>query len=390
MSRIIRRVDDLSSMLDPARPVVTLFSGGLDGTYLLHMLAERKFRRVTALVVDLGAEIDLEQVGAVAAGFGAEITCLDRRAEFLADCVLPAIRAHAVYLGGHPISASLSRPVIAQAGLTLAERLGAQAIVHSANQSQNTLRRLNGALSQLGYEGYFGTPFERSAIARGEKRRALQRSGVPMVSGHDFSVDANLWCREFESGTLDDPEDFEIPERLFRWSVPVPDEPDREVEISFREGQPTGLDGQEKAAADLISELNCLAGRYGIGRYVGLEHLASGHKVLEAREAPAAALLLSAFRQLESATVDAETIREKLRSEQVWVREAVEGRWFGPLREAVDAFVASVARAITGTVRMRMTHRGAAVTAIRAPRGLYIACREDWEAQQADRWEDEP
>jgi argininosuccinate synthase len=383
MNQVVRRVDDLSLMLDPAAPVVTLYSGGLDGTYLLYLLARLGFSAVTALVVDVGDDDDQARIASVAASFGVRMVRLDRRAEFVDRQVLPAIRAHATYLGGHPISASLSRPVLARAGLTLAGELGAHAILHSASQSQNSLRRLNGALELLGFDGCFGTPFELSAIPRSEKRLTLERYGCPVASSRRFSIDANLWCREFESGPLDNPEDFQIPDDLYRWSRTAPGGSPCEVEIGFAAGTPTTLDDRDAAAIDIIRELNQLGGQYGIGRYVGLEQLGAGPKVLEAREAPAAALLLAAYRHLESATVDAETIREKLHVEQVWVREAVEGRWFGPLREAAEAFVLSVARAVSGTVRLRLSHLAAELTSIRAPHPKYITHREEWEARQA-------
>jgi argininosuccinate synthase len=378
----VRRVEDLNRVLDPSAPVVTLFSGGLDGSHLLHLLAERGFSQVYALVVDLGDDLDREWISAVARRFGAKVEYRDRQAEFVEEYVFPAIRAHAVYLGLHPVSASLSRPLIAREGVDLAKEVGAQSILHTANQSQNTLRRLNGALRLLEFDGAFGSPYEQSAIARTRKQADLAAAGVDLLS-RSFSSDCNLWCREFESGALDDPEGFEVPAHLFRWSVPEPAAPCR-ISIGFAEGRPVTLDDASIDGRELIARLNVTGGRYGLGRYVGLEHLPGGEKVLEVREMPAAAVLLTAYRQLESAVVDAETIREKLHVEQLFIREAVEGRWFGSMRAAADAFVAEVATAVTGTVVMEVSQYGAQTVAVQGRQPLYIRNREQWEAARVD------
>jgi argininosuccinate synthase len=381
----VTRLEDLANLLDPAEPVVTLFSGGLDGAYLLLLLAQLGFRDVTALVVDLGGEADHERTTHLGNRLGAKVEHVDRREVFVEEFVLPAVRAHAVYLGLHPLSSSLSRPLIAREAIDCAHRAGASAILHSANRSQNTLRRLNGALGLLGCPAGYGSPYELSAITRQEKQYALAEAGIGGFADRALSSDTNLWCREFESGPLDDPEDFTPPPGLYVWSNRSPHAEPVEVSITFERGKPVALDGERLDGTEIIGRLNVLAGSHGLGRYSGLEHLDTGEKVLEVREMPAAELLLKACRTVESATVDAETMREKLAIEQLWVREALEGRWYGVLRRAAEEFVAQVAQEVSGTVRLALSGHGAELRSVRAERNLYVRDRESWERHRSAR-----
>jgi len=380
---VVRSVEDLRSVVTPETTVVTLFSGGLDSSFLLHLLQERRCARVIALCVDVGQELDAAVLGRTAARFGAELRVVDRRTAFAHDFVVPAIAAHATYLGLYPISASLSRPLMARCALEASDDAGASVILHTANQSQNSLRRLNGAFEQLGFRGAFGSPYELDAISRPQKMAALEPYGIdPALAERTLSGDANLWCREFESGALDDPEGFRAPEHLYRWSRATERVP-QQITIAFESGVPAALNGDAVPVVELVHRLNHVVGSYGLGRYAGLEHLGGGEKVLEVREMPAAALLLQAYRQLETACVSAETIREKIGLEQLWVREAVEGRWFGDLRIAAQLFVQHVASRVSGTITFVLSANGMEPVSIIARDPLYIRDRDAWERDAA-------
>ncbi|MGW3117779.1 argininosuccinate synthase-related protein [Streptomyces sp. NPDC001107] len=381
---VIRRFADLApERFGARRPVVTLFSGGLDSTYLLHRLTKAGFAEIHAVSVDLGAGEDLDEQRLVADRLSVHLHVIDGRRMFAEEYVRPAIAAQAVYLDTHPISSSLSRPLIAKLAMEIAVELDAWGVLHTANRSQNTLRRLNGALELLGYSGHCGSPYELDPVSRDAKSRELADIGLVHMSRRIASIDANLWCREFESGVLDDPEEHTVPEELYRWSLLGEGVPDTTVEIGFCEGVPVSLDGNPLPLPELIETLNHLAGAHGIGRYSGLEHLPGGQKVLELREMPAAALLLKSYRHLETATLGAETIREKMHIEQLWVREALEGRWFGELRRAGQAFIDSCAAQVGGTVRWRLGQGSAQTRSIVAHSPRYLRNREDWEEQSA-------
>ncbi|MFI1180850.1 argininosuccinate synthase-related protein [Streptomyces sp. NPDC020799] len=378
--QLVRSFRQLSTdHLDPSLPLVTLFSGGLDSTYLLHRLHEAGFTRVHAVSVDLGEDETSEEKRRIAEALGARLHILDGRELFAEEFVRPAIAAQAVYLGTHPVSSTLSRPLIARLAVELAGELGASAVLHTANRSQNTLRRLNGALGLLGFAGRYGSPYDLDPVDREEKIQALKEVGLDTMSERVVSGDSNLWCREFESGILDDPEEHAVPEHMYRWSARRATSASESVEVAFRAGVPVAVDGAELPLTELIAALNDRVGAYGIGRYSGLEHLDNGEKVLEIREMPAAWLLLRSYRHLETATLGAETIREKMHLEQVWVREALEGRWYGELRQAVQAFTDHCAAAVTGSVRWKLSTGGAETRAITADEPRYLRDREAWE-----------
>ncbi|MDQ0749079.1 argininosuccinate synthase [Streptomyces africanus] len=376
---LIRSFSQLED-LAPGQPVVTLFSGGLDSSYLLLRLRRMGVRDVHAVSVDIGEDESSDYKRQVAEALGAKLHILDRRQEFADRYVAPAIAAQAVYLGIHPVSSTLSRPLIADSAVELARNLGAQAVLHTANRSQNTLRRLNGALRLLGYEGAFGSPYDLDPVSREEKLAALRAADVDLLAGRIVSGDSNLWCREFESGILDDPELHEVPDEMYTWSRPVaaPDDTDT-VTVAFEHGLPVAVDGTPLPLTELIDRLNRRVGAYGLGRYSGLEHLDHGEKVLEIREMPAAWLLLSSYRHVESACLEAELIREKRHLEQVWVREALEGRWFGELRLATQSFIDACAARTTGSVTWRLRTGGADTRSITTGAPLYLRDREAWE-----------
>ncbi|MDQ0012272.1 argininosuccinate synthase [Variovorax boronicumulans] len=378
-TRKIRSFEDLDAMKGNVDHVLTLFSGGLDSSYVLKELSQRKLR-ITALSVDVGEGCQIQDLKEIADFFGADLTIVDAREMFAHEAVAPAIRAQAKYLGMYPVSSSLSRPILAKVAVQVARELGCDAIVHTANQSQNSLRRLNGAIGQLGYSGCYGTPYERSILTRDEKIEVLRQLGLTRFQARGISGDANLWCREFESGSIDNPEGFWVPPSLFEWTrAPETSPKTREIQIDFRAGIPVAIDQQAIDLVPLIAYLNKTVGAYSIGRYSGLEHLEGGQKVLEVREAPAATILMDAYRQIETAVLDAELLREKVAVELLWTREAVEGRWFGPLRQCADAFIRMSSEKVTGTVVYSLRQGAMDLCSIKAPEPLYLTDRDAWE-----------
>ena len=380
----IRSLDDLFFVSQQTPRILTLFSGGLDSTYVLKELAKQPKAEIICLTVDMGDGVDREDLANIAGFFGAKSIVVDGRASFAKDAVLPAIAANAKYMGMYPISSSLSRPIISRYAVEYAKELDCSAIVHTANQSQNSLRRLNGAIAQLGYTGYYGTPYEFSALTREEKINELKAIGLKKFQARGISGDANLWCREYESGSLENPESFWVPESLFDWTASNKNGSySNRFSVRFERGVPVAIDDQEMDLVTLIEAVNRKVGSFQIGRYAGLEHLEHGEKVLEVREAPAAHILMDAYRHLETATLDAELLREKISMEQIWVREAIEGRWFGGLKNAAEGFIATTSPLVTGTIEYRLRHGAADVCSIIAQNPKYLTERDVWEKEIA-------
>lgn len=383
MSTLIRSFGQLENTdLAPDAPIVTLFSGGLDSTYLLHRLRRMGMTNIHAVSVDVGDIEPHEGKREIAARLGAQFHSVDAREEFLEHHVAPAIKAHAVYLGVHPISSSLSRPLLARVALDVAENTGASVILHTANRSQNSLRRLNGALAALPFDGLFGSPYDLEPVDRSTKLEELMSAGLSAMAQRVVSGDSNLWCREYESGFLDDPENHTMERDLYQWTAtPAGAIADEVLSIEFDRGIAVALDGRRMSLGAIVEELNRRVGRFGYGRYSGLEHLDRGQKVLEVREMPAAWMLLKTLRHLETACLSERLIREKLTLEQTWVTEAVEGRWFGAHKAAAQAFIDAAAERVSGTVIWSLGQRSADTVSIIAREPLYLRDRDTWEIE---------
>jgi len=376
----IHSIESLSEEVSSKSRPLCLYSGGLDGTYLLYYLSSKLgCSQVIALTVDLGGDIDREVTGQLCQQLSAQWIIPDKQIEFAHDFVIPAIAAQATYLSGHPICASLSRPLMAKVACEVAKEFGCDIIIHTSNQSQNSLRRFNGALASLGFTGCFGSPFEMSPISREIKRHELHSIGINVFDHRVHSTDSNFWGREFEYGELDDPESLAIPEFLYQWTNSPSEKVGRNLTITFLNGVPIKLDGVTLDFVSLAKQINITAGTFGLGRYVGLEEIAGGAKVQEVREMPAAYVLLDAYRRLESCCVSAECIREKMHLEQLWVREAIEGRWYDPLRHAVQAFIQDIAERVTGEVSYELKLNCLRLRALKAENPLYIRDRSQFE-----------
>lgn len=379
---LIQCVDDLSFIGGHDQRIVTMFSGGLDSSYLLYLLSKSGLSEIIALTVDVGDDVDHDNLHRIADHFGVKAMVVDARASFANEFVGEAISANAKYMGHYPISSSLSRPLMAKITVQKAAELKCGAIIHTANYSQNSLRRLNGSIRDLGYTGFYGSPYELTSLSREQKADELRRAGLGEFVKRSVSGDANLWCREFESGELDNPEDFRVDESHFRWAVGGASAPST-VAIEFESGVPVGLNGEHQDLVTLIAKLNREAGAHGIGRYAGLEHLEGQEKVLEVREAPAASVLFDAIRHLEMACLDSEFLRVKLAFEQLWVREAIEGRWFGSLRKGLSRFFDEAALDLSGTLHFDLQAGRADLRSVVASNGKYLTNRDAWEQKIA-------
>ena len=360
-----------------------MFSGGLDSTYLLFRLQRLGFTNIHAVAVDLGAPVDEEELTKNAARFGASFKCLDGRELFVKQGVMPAIRAHAKYIGGYPISSSLTRPVIARLITDYARDLNAGLLLHTANLSQNSLPRLNNSIARCGFSGEFGSPYVHSVVSREKKAEEMAAAGLTIMSDCNLSGDENLWCREFEGGPLNDPEVFSIPEDAYEWTRRCNDYATKKLTLGFENGSLVSVDGNKLPLIEAIALLNTEVGKFGHGRFVGLEPLSTDHKVLEVREAPAAAIIMDALRHLEIATLDTNTLELKQQLEQKWVRDAISGHW-GSIRHTMcDAAIASASNGVGGSVTYDIDHRRYLPCSIVAQNPRYVRNRDDWEQEQS-------
>lgn len=385
-TRPIQSFDDLTKITNRDAPVVTMFSGGLDSTYLLLRLQQLDFTNIHAVAVDVGAPVDSENLTKHAAHFGANFKLLDGREAFVNEGVMPAIRAHATYMGLFPISSSLTRPVIARLVTDYAKSVNAGLLLHTANLSQNSLPRLNNCIQRLGFSGRFGSPYPHAPHSREQKAEELSAAGLSIMSERKLSGDENLWCREFEDGPIGDPEGFCIPEEAYEWTRRRKDYAAERLTLGFVNGNLTSVDGNKLPLIEAIELLNKEVGKFGLGRFVGLEPLSTDDKALEMREAPAAGIIMDALRHLEIASLETKTLELKQQLEQKWVREAIAGHWGGKVHTMCDAAIASALEGVSGSVTFDIDHTRYLPCAIIAQNPRYIRDRDTWEAGQQARF----
>jgi argininosuccinate synthase len=211
-------------------------------------------------------------------------------------------------------------------------------------------------------------------MTREQTLNYAQRYGipVPITVASPYSIDENLWGRSIECGVLEDPW-VESPEEVFTWTKPPSDAPNEPayIEISFEQGIPVTIDGQELDGVSLIQRLNELAGRHGVGRVDHLENRLVGIKSREIYEAPAASVLLQAHRALEAMTLAKDQLRFKQRVAQEYADLIYNGLWFTSLHQDLTAYVKSSQRSVTGAVRLRLFKGSSSVVGRKSPNSLY-------------------
>ena len=358
------------------RTAVVAFSGGLDTSCILAWLKEDRygFDEVIAVLVDVGQEFDLEaSVVRAKAAAADDVLLVDRKDAFAEKQCARAIATNALYEGKYPLVSALSRPVIADAVAEIAVEAGAEAVVHGCTAKGNDQLRLELAFKALHPELEVIAPLRDRVWTRDEELEYALAKGIPVLqtAASPYSIDENLFGRAIEAGVLEDPWNRPPSEPYALTSDPCDAPPPGELVVGFERGVPTSLDGEELRLAELVTRVNRRAGAYGIGRIDMIENRAVGIKSREVYEAPGAIALITAHSALEEIVLTKDEARLKRPLEQRWTELVYEGRWFGPAREAIDAFVTSTQRLVTGEVRLELRPGAAVVTGRRSPSMLY-------------------
>ena len=359
-----------------AKKVVLAYSGGVDTSvcipYLKH---EWGVESVVTLAVDLGQGAELEAIQAKALRAGAEQSLVREAVQTLiTDYAFPALQANALYEQRYPLSTALARPLIAKLLVEVAEEVGADAVAHGCTGKGNDQVRFDLAIAALNPRLKVLAPAREWGMTREETIAYGERYGIPMPvqKSSPYSIDLNILGRSVEAGTLEDA-DQEPPEEVYALTRPLSQTPDEPayVEIAFEDGIPVELDGQRLGPRVLFERLNALAGSHGVGRIDMIEDRLVGIKSREIYECPALTVLIQAHRELESLTLPREVLHYKYGIETTYSQLIYNGLWYSPLREALDAFVRTTQKSVTGVVRMRL-HKGQAVcVGRRSPYSLY-------------------
>ena len=355
--------------------VVLAYSGGLDTSVAIGWIAEQTGAEVIAVAADVGqGGEDLDEVRKRALACGAvEAEVLDLRDDFADHYCLPALRAGALYMERYPLVSALSRPVIVEALVAAARRHGADTVAHGCTGKGNDQVRFEVGIGALAPDLQVLAPVRDSGMTRDEAIGFAERTGLPIdVTGRSpYSIDQNLWGRAVETGFLEDPWNAPIEELYSYTSDPgVARDPD-EVLVRFDAGVPTAIDGKPVTVREAIEALNRRAGAQGVGRLDMVEDRLVGIKSREVYEAPGAIALLTAHREIEDLTVERDLRRFAQSVRQRWTELVYDGLWFSPLKQALDAFLDSAQRHVTGEVRLRLHAGNATPTGRRSDSTLY-------------------
>jgi argininosuccinate synthase len=355
--------------------VVLAYSGGLDTSVAIKWIKDKYGLDVIAVTVDVGNEKDFSAVREKALKVGAiKALVIDAKKSFVNDYIFPTLKAGSLYEGVYPMATSLVRPLMAQLLTEVALKEGAGAIAHGCTGKGNDQVRFEVAINALAPKLKIIAPAREWGMTREETIRYAEKNGipVPVKSGHAYSVDENLWGRSVECGVLEDPW-VEPPEEVYTWTkspAAAPDKPDY-CEIEFDKGVPVACDGKAMDGVSLITKLNELAGKHGVGRIDHVENRLVGIKSREIYEAPAAILLLAAHQALEDMTLAKDQSRFKVKVALEYADLIYNGLWFTANRQDLMAYVESTQRFVSGTVRVKLFKGACTVVGRKSPYSLY-------------------
>jgi argininosuccinate synthase len=357
--------------------VLLLYSGGLDTSVMLKWIQDEYEAEVVALTVDLGQPgEDFEVVKGKAMLLGAlDCHVVDAREDFARDYVLPAIKANALYGGGYPLFTALGRPLIAKLAVEYAKRSGCDTIAHGCTGKGNDQVRIESNVIARAPEMKIIAPVRGWQMGREEEVAYARRHGIPVKGGTEsppYSIDDNLWGRSSEGGAI---EDLEEPPRddvfqLVTRPEDAPDEPE-DVTVEFERGCPVALNGERLGLVELLERAGEIGSRHAVGIVDHVEDRIVGLKVRDLYEVPAAAVILTAHKELEKlvGTIHQNTFKPHL--DDHWAYLVYAGLWYEPLVSDLNAFMDAVNEQVTGEVTMRLFKGSVRPVARRSPNALY-------------------
>ena len=355
--------------------VILAYSGGLDTSVAIRWLQENYDLDVVAVSIDVGQPpgdddaIDrARKIGAVNA------YSLDARKEFVEDYIFPSLKANALYQGVYPLSTAIARPLIAKLLVDVAKKEGAKFIAHGCTAKGNDQVRFDVGIVSLDPSLGIIAPMREWQMTRDDEIQYAKEKEIPIIvkKENPFSTDENLWGRSCECGVLEDPW-TEPPEAAYEWTSSATDSPDEPeyVEVEFVNGVPVALDGELMDGLALITRMNDVAGRNGVGRIDHVEDRLVGLKSREIYECPAAVALIKAHQSLEGLVLTRDVLAFKKSVEQRFAEVAYDGLWFGPLRESLEAFIDQTQEYVSGVVRIKMHKGNATVVGRRSSYSIY-------------------
>ncbi len=354
--------------------IVLAYSGGLDTSVSIKWLQEKFHADVVTLTLNLGQREDFREIEDRAYSTGAiKHFQMDAREEFVTEYVHPSIKANGMYEGRYPLATALGRPLIATKLVEVAEREGAYAVAHGCTGKGNDQVRIDVTVRSLNPSIRVIAPVREWNMTRDMEIDYAKEHGIKIKPKKSiFSTDQNLWGRSIESGPLEDPE-TEPPASAFEWVSSVEASPNAPgyLEIGFDQGIPVSLDGRKLGDLDLISQVNEFAGKHAYGIVDLIEDRLVGIKSREVYECPGALAIIEAHRDLEQLVLTRNELVFKASVEREWSWLVYSGLWMEPLRYALDSFIETTQRRVSGKVKLKFHKGGMRVVGRSSPNSLY-------------------
>jgi argininosuccinate synthase len=374
--------------------IVLAYSGGLDTSIIVPWLREKYGARVICVAADIGqgaGELAGVREKAIASG-AAECYVEDLREEYVRDFIFPTLRAGAVYNRKYLLGTSTARPLIARRQVEIARAVGADALAHGCTGKGNDQVRFELTYMTFAPDLPVIAPWREWDIRSREDAIAYAKArDIPITASVEkiYSRDRNIWHLSHEGGILEDP-NAEPPKDLFVLSVDPEDAPDtpERVTIGFEQGTPVSVNGVALGPLELLSTLNAIGARHGVGRADSVEDRLIGMKSRGVYETPGGTLLYTAHSELEMLVLDRRTLAAKDLIAPRYADLVYEGRWWTTEREAYDAFVDVTQQRITGTVTLKLFKGNVSIAGRESVHALYderfVTFGEDDVYEQSD------
>jgi argininosuccinate synthase len=354
------------------KKIVLAYSGGLDTSVILKWLQDTYQCEVVTFTADIGQGEELEPARAKALKFGIKpenIFIDDMREEFVRDFVFPMFRANTVYEGEYLLGTSIARPLIAKRLIEIAAKTGAQAISHGATGKGNDQVRFELGAYALNPNIRIIAPWREWDLLSREKLMAYaEKAGIEIdmkhkKGGSPYSMDANLLHISFEGRHLEDPA-AEAEESMWRWTVSPENAPDAAeyLDIEFKNGDIVALNGAKMTAAQVLTKLNELGSKHGIGRLDLVENRYVGMKSRGCYETPGGTIMLKAHRAIESITLDREVAHLKDDLMPRYASMIYNGYWWSPERRVLQTLIDQTQQTVNGWVRVKLYKGNVIVT----------------------------
>ena len=356
--------------------IVLAYSGGLDTSIILTWLKEKYDCEVIAVCCDAGQKEDFKEIEEKAYKTGAsKAYIVDIKKEFVEDYIWPVLKAGAIYENAYLLGTSMARPLMAKTLVDIAEKEGAFYICHGCTGKGNdqvrfetTIKALNPAIKVIAPWRIWDMQSREDLIQYAKDHNIPIHQTVEKI----YSRDENIWHISHEGGNLENPWN-EYKKDIHVLSCEPEDAPDKAeyVEISFEKGVPVALDGEKLDAVTLLTKLNEMGSKNGIGTIDIIENRLVGMKSRRVYEPPGGTILFAAHMALERLILDRDTMQYKNIVAQKFSQMIYDGLWFTPLRNAISAFVDSTQEYVTGTVKMKLYKGNAFPCASKSDYSLY-------------------